>query len=115
MSATVKVFGCRPLTDGAATSGGRRRKTSKGGNRDEEGDNGGALWGFGSGSGAIAVTAGRADGLFGAAGRAEQIDGVERGFVDRGRVIELRAGVGDVSERYRGRRQISAKWDGLAR
>src|SRR5262245_30300794 len=33
MSAFVKVFGCRPLTDGAARMGGRRRKTSKGGNR----------------------------------------------------------------------------------
>jgi hypothetical protein len=29
----VKVFGCRPLTEGAASTGGRRRKTSKGGNR----------------------------------------------------------------------------------
>jgi len=33
-SEIVKVFGCRPLTDGAARTGGRRRKTSKGGNRD---------------------------------------------------------------------------------
>jgi hypothetical protein len=32
-SGPVKVFGCRPLTDGAANSGGRRPKTSKGGNR----------------------------------------------------------------------------------
>ena len=32
-SASVKVFGCRPLTDGATHSGGRRTKTSKGGNR----------------------------------------------------------------------------------
>jgi hypothetical protein len=32
-AAIVKVFGCRPLTDGAANSGGRRAKTSKGGNR----------------------------------------------------------------------------------
>jgi hypothetical protein len=31
----VKVFGCRPDTNDAAGSGGRRRKTSKGGNRDE--------------------------------------------------------------------------------
>src|SRR5262249_13663430 len=30
MSANVKVFGCRPVTDGAARMGGRRRKTSKG-------------------------------------------------------------------------------------
>jgi hypothetical protein len=30
MAANVKVFGCRPLTDGAARMGGRRRKTSKG-------------------------------------------------------------------------------------
>jgi hypothetical protein len=29
----VKVFGCRPLTNRAAHSGGRRRKTAKGGNR----------------------------------------------------------------------------------
>jgi hypothetical protein len=34
MSADVKVFGCRPLTEAAARTGGRRRKTSKGGNRD---------------------------------------------------------------------------------
>ena len=33
MSAFVKGFGCRPLTEGAASTGGRRRKTSKGGNR----------------------------------------------------------------------------------
>ena len=34
-SAIVKVFGCRLMTDGAANSavGGRRSKTSKGGNR----------------------------------------------------------------------------------
>jgi hypothetical protein len=30
----VKVFGCRPYDDGAAYCGGRRPKTSKGGNRD---------------------------------------------------------------------------------
>jgi hypothetical protein len=36
MSALVKVFGCRPLTKGAARTGGRRPKTSKGGNRDGE-------------------------------------------------------------------------------
>src|SRR6266508_4249395 len=35
----VKVFGCRPLTDGAAHSGGRRTKTSKGGNRGREAAN----------------------------------------------------------------------------
>jgi hypothetical protein len=29
----VKVFGCRPLTNGAVHCGGRRRKTSRGGNR----------------------------------------------------------------------------------
>jgi hypothetical protein len=34
-AAYVKVFGCRPLTEGAARMGGRRRKTSKGGNRGE--------------------------------------------------------------------------------
>jgi len=34
-SAIVKVFGCRPNDDGAAGSEGRRRKTSKGGNRDK--------------------------------------------------------------------------------
>jgi hypothetical protein len=34
MSATVKVFGCRPMTDGATGSEGRRAKTSKGGNRE---------------------------------------------------------------------------------
>src|SRR5450830_508164 len=35
LSAFVKVFGCRLMTDGAANSavGGRRSKTSKGGNR----------------------------------------------------------------------------------
>ena len=33
MSAHVKVFGCRPMTNGAANSEGRRSKTSKGGNR----------------------------------------------------------------------------------
>jgi hypothetical protein len=30
MTAYVKVFGCRPLTNGAAHSGGRLTKTSKG-------------------------------------------------------------------------------------
>src|SRR5664279_2661579 len=35
MSANVKVFGCRPMTDGTASTAvwGRRSKTSKGGNR----------------------------------------------------------------------------------
>ena len=33
MSPSVKGFGCRPLTADAALSGGRRTKTSKGGNR----------------------------------------------------------------------------------
>src|ERR1035437_10665052 len=35
LSAFVKVFGCRPMTDGTANTavGGRRSKTSKGGNR----------------------------------------------------------------------------------
>jgi hypothetical protein len=34
-SGYVKVFGCRPMTDGTANTavGGRRSKTSKGGNR----------------------------------------------------------------------------------
>src|SRR5215207_3939573 len=40
MSALVKVFGCWPLADDAAHYGGRRRKTSKGGNRDD-----GNVWG----------------------------------------------------------------------
>jgi hypothetical protein len=31
--AIVKGFGCRPLTSGAACTGGRRPKASKGGNR----------------------------------------------------------------------------------
>ena len=31
--ANVKVFGCRPHDDAATRSGGRRPKTSKGGNR----------------------------------------------------------------------------------
>jgi hypothetical protein len=35
MSAYVKGFGCRPLTGGAANTGGRRPKASKGGNRAE--------------------------------------------------------------------------------
>jgi hypothetical protein len=30
----VKGFGCRPHAEGAALSGGRRPKASKGGNRD---------------------------------------------------------------------------------
>ena len=34
MSAFVKVFGCRPTTDVVTYTGGRRTKTSKGGNRD---------------------------------------------------------------------------------
>jgi len=59
------------------------------------------------------VTAGRADGLFDAAARTEQIDAVEDGFVDRCRLIELRAATGDVSERYRGRKKIGAKRDCL--
>ena len=33
MSSVVKVFGCRPHEGGAAYTGGRRPKTSKGGNR----------------------------------------------------------------------------------
>jgi hypothetical protein len=33
MSASVKIFGCRPLTNDAAGSGGRRTKISNGGNR----------------------------------------------------------------------------------
>ena len=33
MTALVKVFGCRPHYDGATCTGGRRTKTSKGGNR----------------------------------------------------------------------------------
>jgi hypothetical protein len=37
MSAPVKVFGCRPIPDGATASEGRRTKTSKGGNRGREG------------------------------------------------------------------------------
>jgi hypothetical protein len=40
MSLIVKVFGCRPLTDGAARMGGRRRKTSKGGNRGKRDEGG---------------------------------------------------------------------------
>ena len=50
-SGAVKVFGCRPMTDSAAHSEGRRPKTSTGGNR-ELGRCGGAasalraLWGF---------------------------------------------------------------------
>ena len=34
-SGPVKVFGCRPLTNGSAGTEGRRPKTSKGGNRAE--------------------------------------------------------------------------------
>jgi hypothetical protein len=38
---------CRPLTDGAVHSGGRRRKTSRGGNRGkDECDVARGLWGF---------------------------------------------------------------------
>jgi hypothetical protein len=33
MSLIVKVFGCRPHTSAATGSGGRRTKTSRGGNR----------------------------------------------------------------------------------
>ena len=46
-SGNVKVFGCRPVTDGAAHSGGRRTKASNGGNRGKgyEGRAAG-LWGF---------------------------------------------------------------------
>jgi hypothetical protein len=33
-SGSVKVFGCRPCTNGSTSAGGRRTKTSKGGNRD---------------------------------------------------------------------------------
>ena len=114
MSPPVKVFGCRPRANGAGDSGGRRPKASKGGNRDEERDSGAALWGFGSGSGAIAVTADRSDGLFDAAAGNEQVDTVERGFVDRGRLVELRTGSDHLSESCRGRGQIGAKRDGLA-
>jgi hypothetical protein len=35
-SVPVKVFECRPLADDATHSGGRRRKTSKGGNRGKD-------------------------------------------------------------------------------
>src|SRR6266404_4475047 len=35
MTEFVKVFGCRPLTNGSAGTEGRRPKTSKGGNRAE--------------------------------------------------------------------------------
>jgi hypothetical protein len=38
MTGFVKVFGCRPLTEGAARMGGRRPKTSKGGNRGKGGE-----------------------------------------------------------------------------
>src|SRR5262249_37342914 len=40
MSPIVKVFGCQPLTEGAARTGGRRRKTSKGGNRGKRDEGG---------------------------------------------------------------------------
>jgi hypothetical protein len=55
----------------------------------------------------------RGDGLFDAVGRNDQMGEVERGFVDRGRLIELRVGTGDLSECFRGRRQIGAKEDGF--
>jgi hypothetical protein len=43
----VKVFGCRPVTDGATISAacGRRSKTSKGGNRGKDTEGCGALYG----------------------------------------------------------------------
>jgi hypothetical protein len=45
--AVVKVFGCRPHADAAAGSGGRRTKTSKGGNRGTSGEvERQLLWGF---------------------------------------------------------------------
>jgi hypothetical protein len=48
-SAPVKVFGCRPLTNHATPCGGRRTKTSKGGNRGRDGRAAPqvpGLWGF---------------------------------------------------------------------
>jgi len=54
MSPNVKVFGCRPHANGAELSGGRRPKTSKGGNRGK---------GYGGGAtrynGALAAAFGR--------------------------------------------------------
>jgi hypothetical protein len=58
----VKVFGCRPMTDGAATSEGwgRRSKTSKGGNRGQ---------GYGGGAArAMAIWRRRVGRLMGAEG-----------------------------------------------
>jgi hypothetical protein len=50
MIAPYKVFGCRPLACLAAGTGGRRPKTSKGGNRDgERVAVSRALWGFNPG------------------------------------------------------------------
>ena len=47
MSPIVKVFGCRPHDDGATCTGGRRTKTSRGGNRaGAEVVPLSALWGF---------------------------------------------------------------------
>ena len=47
MTASVKVFGCRPHDGGAADTGGRRTQTSKGGNRGRCGGVGRQkLWGF---------------------------------------------------------------------
>jgi hypothetical protein len=54
MSAFVKVFGCRPHANGAALSGGRRTKTSKGGNRGK-----GYVGGAGRYNGALAAAFGR--------------------------------------------------------
>jgi hypothetical protein len=46
-SASVKGFGCRPLTEGARHSGGRRTKPSKGRNRGKwDAIVQRALWGF---------------------------------------------------------------------
>jgi hypothetical protein len=53
-SAPVKVFGCRPLTNDAALSGGRRTKTSKGGNRGK-----GYVGGAARYNGALAAAFGR--------------------------------------------------------
>jgi hypothetical protein len=57
--------------------------------------------------------AGRADGLFEGAARAEQTDAIECEFVDRGRLIELAAATSDVSEGGRGRKKVGLKRDGL--
>jgi hypothetical protein len=57
----------------------------------------------------MAVTADRADGLFDGAAAVEKIDAVERGRVDRRRLIELTAASGEVSERCRGRREIGER------